>query len=83
MTAPSRVAAAHAADDADRARWGLSPFNLSVASAMRMAEHYDLEAMRAEAVSTVAHLGAAKAAEIASDHREQAAYYRAMAGEAA
>lgn len=83
MAALSPVAAAHAADDASRVRAGLGPLRLSAASAMQMAAHYDLEAIRAASAATVAHLGAAKASSLEAAHREQAAHYRAMAGEAA
>lgn len=79
MAALSRVAAAHAADDAGRARSGLGPLRLPAAEAARMASHYDLEAMRADSDRVVSHLGAAKAATLAADCREQAAHYRAMA----
>ena len=83
MAALSRVAAARAADNAHRAVWGLAPARLPAAEAARMAEHYALEAMRADSDRVVSHLGAAKAATLAADCREQAAYYRAMTGEAA
>jgi len=68
MATMSPVAAARAADNEHRARWGLGPVQLSPESAELLATHYEWEALRYEAAGF-----AAKAA----NAREQVAHYRA------